>query len=62
MIKVNKYQLNKRRITPILIIRRHITWLCSLGERTMANVITNIGIVAAMVATMFAVNYPYLIQ
>jgi len=28
----------------------------------MANVITNIGIVAAMVATMFAVNYPYLIQ
>ena len=45
-----------------MVIRRHIMWLCSFGGRTMANVITNIGIVAAMVATMFVVNYPYLIQ
>jgi len=28
----------------------------------MTNVITNVAIVAAMVATMFVVNYPYLIQ
>ena len=37
-------------------------WPCSFGGGTMTNLITNIGIVAAMVATMFVVNYPYLIQ
>jgi len=28
----------------------------------MSNIITNVAIVAAMVVTMVAVNYPYLIQ
>jgi len=28
----------------------------------MSNIITNVAIVVAMVATMVAVNYPYLVQ
>jgi hypothetical protein len=30
--------------------------------RVMSSIITNIAIVAFMVAAMFAVNYPYLVQ
>ena len=45
-----------------MIIRRHIMWHYSAGGKPMANVITNVAIVVAMVATMVAVNYPYLIQ
>ncbi len=34
----------------------------SFGDRAMSTVVTNVTLVAVMVATMLAANYPYLVQ